>query len=496
MKNDEHATDASAFRTLEDMARDVLSIARVLGGELVGDGVASATAVDAAIRLEDFSVIGHPRFATLVVAGAEQLTAALAGGGPRADALRGAVLVTHGATRALRRAIEVAGATAIIGADAADAVLHPLLVALLATDQAAEDRLVTTGMKVLTQVARRGGVDAVIAELARRIDGWAVLLDPHGQVISTAGAGGLHVQDAVAVAFSRPVRVRHPGLQVHPVGTGEDLSAYLVISSREGSMSRGRDLASQAAALLDLILRTHDRTTTERLGREVMIGTLLDGGAAAAALLRRWGVHESSLTGFALTARSKSVDLERIVTRWLDELGSVHLITEDAGLLVGFLRDDRVDDLVRRVEDFTAEARMPLRLGLGSPAASDALARTASEARQALDVAVTDGRTVSRYRALPTVALVLDRLDAGDSARLAEALDPLRDERGQHGELTRTLRIYLAEHGSWGVAAEQLGVHRQTLTNRIRQVEELTGLSMGNPDDRTAAWLALRALER
>ncbi|MGH3705115.1 MAG: PucR family transcriptional regulator [Agromyces sp.] len=478
------------------MARDVLSIARVLGGELIGDGVGPATPVDAALRLEEFSVVGHPGFATLVVAGAERLTSAVTAGGPRSDALRGAVLVSHGATRALRRAVESTGATAIVGAEASDTVLHPLLVALLATDQAAEDRLVTTGTKVLTQVARRGGVGAVVAELARRIDGWAVLLDPHGQVISTAGAGGLHVQDAVAVAFSRPVRVRHPGLQVHPVGTGEDLSAYLVISSREASMSRGRDLASQAAALLDLILRTHDRTTTERLGREVMIDTLLDGGPAAAALLRRWGVHEGSLTGFALTARSKSVDLERLVTRWLDELGSVHLITEEPGHLLGFLRDDRVDDLVRRVEDVTADARTPLRLGLGSPAASDALGRTAAEARQALDIAVTDGRTVSRYRALPTVALVLDRLDPGDAAHLAEVLDPLRGDDGLHGELTRTLRVYLAEHGSWGVAAEQLGVHRQTLTNRIHRVEELTGLSMGNPDDRTAAWLAIRALDR
>ncbi|GAA1958642.1 hypothetical protein GCM10009717_26460 [Agromyces allii] len=474
----------------------MLSIARVLGGELIGSGLDAATPVDSAIRLEEFSVVGHPSFATLVVAAAEPLAAALSAGGPRAEALRGTVLVSHGSTRALRRAVDLAGVTAIVGADAGDAVLHPLLVALLATDQAAEDRLVTTGTKVLTQVARRGGVGAVIAELARRIDGWAVLLDPHGQVISTAGAGGLHVQDAVAVAFSRPVRVRYPGLQVHPVGTGEDLSAYLVISSREASMSRGRDLASQAAALLDLMLRTHDRTTTERLGRELMIGTLLDGGQAASSLLRRWGVHESSLTAFAITARSKSVDLERLVTRWLDEFGSVHLITEEPGRLLGFLRDDRVDDLVRRVEDVAADARVPLRLGLGSPAASDSLARTAAEARQALDLAATDGRTVSRYRAMPTVALVLDRLDAADGARLAEVLDPLREASGEHGELTRTLRVYLAEHGSWGVAAETLGVHRQTLANRIHRIEATTGLSMGSPDDRTAAWLALRALER
>jgi purine catabolism regulator len=86
-------------------------------------------------------------------------------------------------------------------------------------------------------------------------------------------------------------------------------------------------------------------------------------------------------------------------------------------------------------------------------------------------------------------------LDGVDGNRLAGVLDPLRDSSGSHGELTRTLKTYLSEHGVWGVTAQKLGVHRQTLTNRIRRIEELTALSMSNPDDRAAAWLALRALE-
>ena len=345
-------------------------------------------------------------------------------------------------------------------------------------------------------MARRGGAEAVVAELAHRIDGWAVLLDAHGQVITTAAAGGLHVKDAVAVAFNRPVRVRHPGLQVHPVGSGEDLSAYLVVSSRDHSTSYSRDLASQAAALLDLKLRSHDHSVTERLGRETMVATLLTGGPEASALLRRWGVHESSLTGFVLTSRSKSVDLERIVLRWFDEIGAVHVLSEDRGRIVGFIRTDKADELVARAESFLDEARIALRLGLGSPAPTDGLARTAAEARQAHEIAVADARTAVHYQAMPTVSYVLDRLDGVDGNRLAAVLDPLRDGAGTHGELTRTLKTFLAEHGAWGATAARLDVHRQTLAGRIRRIEELTALSMSNPDDRAAAWLALRALER
>jgi purine catabolism regulator len=79
--------------------------------------------------------------------------------------------------------------------------------------------------------------------------------------------------------------------------------------------------------------------------------------------------------------------------------------------------------------------------------------------------------------------------------RVAAVLDPLRDDGGHHGALTRTLEIYLAEHGAWGSSASRLQVHRQTLAARIRRIEELTGLSMASPDDRAAAWLAIRALK-
>ncbi len=241
----------------------------------------------------------------------------------------------------------------------------------------------TSAMKVLTLAARRGGVSGVVAELAHRIDGWAVLLDRHGQVITTAGAGGLHVQDAVAVALGRPVRVRHRSLQVHAVGPGEDLSAQLIVSPRTESSSRARELGSQTAALLDLVLRTDDPTRTERLGRGVLMEVLLAGGEPAASLLRRWGVHETTLTAFALTARSASVDVERLVSLWLNELGAAHILTQAQGVVTGFLRDDHVDEVGARVEAYSSA----LFLGVGVSAPTDALASSSSEAAQALEAA-------------------------------------------------------------------------------------------------------------
>ncbi|MEL0627451.1 helix-turn-helix domain-containing protein [Salinibacterium amurskyense] len=488
------------------MAVDVITLARSLGGTLKNADHRLTAPIDSVIVANDLTVHAHPNFVTAIVVSAAELESLLAPDSPRAQAVRAGVLVVEAESavgdavagaRGVERVIDASGVMTILcPSRTKSAALHEIAAAL-AVDQAAEDRLVTSGTKVLTQVARRGGVKAVMAELAHRIDGWAVLLDSQGHAIASSGAGALHVRDAAAVALNQPVRVRHPGLQLHSVGSSEDLTAYLVVASRAGAMSRIRDLSSHGAALLDLLLRTHDNTTTDRLGREVMITSLLTGQSAdARTLLRRWGVHEDRLTAFVLSSRSKAVDLERLVTRWFDELGWVHVMTLENGAVLGFIRDDRVDAVAARVEDYARDVNVPLRCGIGTSAPIEHLEQSASEARQAHQVAVADAQVRVNYEALPTVRFVLDQLDADAQFNLAGTLNGLREGDGQHGELTRTLRVYLAENGSLGVTATQLAIHRQTLSSRLQQIEERTGLSMDNPDDRTAAWLALRALER
>ncbi|MGK9146229.1 helix-turn-helix domain-containing protein [Plantibacter flavus] len=481
------------------MARDLDSIVRMLGGRLEAGSVPGTAPVDQIVDIEALAVRSHPSFTSIVTGTPTGIEGVLHDGGARRDALAAAVVLCQEPASGDETPSEI-GALLDVGATVLWCLEDPSLAslrieAILAGDQAAEDRLVATGTRVLTQVARRGGVGAIVAELASRIDGWAVLLDDHGQTISSAGAGALHVQDATAVAFNRPIRIRHPGLQVHPIGLGEELAAYLVISSREGGFSRVRSLAAQAAALLDLVLRTHDHSVAERLGRDLLVDTLIDGAPEQIIeLLGRWGVREEQLVAFTLSSRSKTVDVERVASRWFDELGCAQIMTVRQGVLTGFLREDRTADLIDRVQGFAQTAATPIRLGVGDPAPLDALGRSARQAEQAHEASVGD-RIVVRYRALPTIGYVFDRLDASATRELRSVLDPLM-EGGEHGELTRTLRRYLVDDGAWGITAEALGIHRQTLRSRIGRIEELTGLSMADPDDRAAAWLALRALER
>ena len=490
------------------MSVDTLSVSRILDGIIVGESLPPTTLIDSVVAVTSLSVLAHPGYTSLVVAAPDELLNAQSDerrSGKKPSQLwesslailQSTILVVSGDSPELRTLLTSNGVTGILCPSVETSVLLPKLIGLLASDQAAEDRLVTQGMKVLTLVARRGGVSAVMAELAHRIDGWVVLLDSQGHTITSTGAGALHIQDATAVALNRPVRVRHPGLQVHPVGQSEDLTAYLVIASRAGSMSRTRDLASQAAALLDLLLRSNDHIATERLGREVMMQRLLAGDAVSAeSLLRRWGVLEDTMTAFVVSSRSKSVDLERLLTRWFDDLGCVHVMTMHGDRMMALIRDDRADMIAELVANYASYEQHPLRCGFGTSVGFAALSRSMAEAHEAHAAAVIDGRSVAVYAALPTVQYVLEHLGPESSAQLASVLDGLRDEHGAHDELTHTLQVYLAEHGSWGVVASRLGIHRQTLTLRMKRIEELTGLSMSSADDRAAAWLAIRALKR
>ncbi|GAA1327636.1 hypothetical protein GCM10020360_04640 [Nonlabens tegetincola] len=469
-------------------------VARVVGGSYVDHGIADHTACEGLARVGDYVVVASAEFATLVTGSVADLDERFAQGSEAAAVTARAVFVTDEDTPRLRKTLAAHGMSAVLGATLAGEALHWRLAAMLADDRAASDRLVAAGTRVLTQVARRGGATAAMAELAHRIDGWAVLLDAHGQLIASAGAGRLHLDDAKAVALGTPVRVRHPGLQTHQVGSDLDFTGYLVVASRSSATGRIRDLASQAAALFDLVLRTRNPSLTEHLGREALVDILEAGGQAAAALVGRWGVRERALTGFVLGARTRTVDLERLVERWLDELGAEYLFVADPGRVRGFLPEQLVGDLVARVAGFAQPGANTLHLGVGAPAPVDALGRSAVQARQAFDAALDAGQAVQRYAELPTVDFVLDAISGEQRTQLGGILDELRDERGAHGELLQALHVFLAEHGAHRASAARLGVHRQTLVSRIHRVEELTGLSMSRPDDRAAAWLALRAL--
>ena len=104
---------------------------------------------------------------------------------------------------------------------------------------------------------------------------------------------------------------------------------------------------------------------------------------------------------------------------------------------------------------------------------------------------IADGRVVVPYAQLPTSRLLLG--GTGNAALVDRALAGLDVAGGQTATLIESLRVFLAEVGSWEAAAAQLGVHRHTLRHRIARVEALTGRDLSRMEDRVELWVALRA---
>jgi sugar diacid utilization regulator len=79
---------------------------------------------------------------------------------------------------------------------------------------------------------------------------------------------------------------------------------------------------------------------------------------------------------------------------------------------------------------------------------------------------------------------------------MAPALQSIIAHDDEHGtDYVRTLAAYLRNMGRLRVAAEELGVHRNTLEYRMGRIAELAGVDLENADNRLTLELGIRLLE-
>ncbi|MEQ6895998.1 PucR family transcriptional regulator ligand-binding domain-containing protein [Microbacterium sp. KR10-403] len=119
-------------------------------------------------------------------------------------------------------------------------------------------------------------------------------------------------------------------------------------------------------------------------------------------------------------------------------------------------------------------------------AAADEAARVLSASRQS-DRAWTEfaGTTIS----------VLTRSNREAADIITGVLGPLADERPSAEKLRETLFAYLRHDRHWQETADELGIHRQTLSYRLNRIEEETDMSVTRSSDLSAFWIAYQAWE-
>ncbi|MFD4255390.1 helix-turn-helix domain-containing protein [Amycolatopsis thermoflava] len=394
------------------------------------------------------------------------------------------------------------------------------------------------GLRVLGDAARRfqrppATANALTSQLAAMLAEPVALLDAESRFVAgdpavhallAAGAGTAELGDprpvAVIVETARgdvmlqPVQVDAAGPAVYWIAVRRPRSAAGVLlepvrrAIAIASLSFAVHVAGEAirierehrrrSLLLNEILEQPEepgRRTVERAGA---LGWRLAGWHTAVQV-------QVSAAPAAVRMSALGVELEEHLTR--HGLGAT-LVERAEGWVFWSTTEAEADaadpgPLVERLtRTLTAvEAEHPgLRLCAGVGRAHEGTAgigRSADQARRAALLAHTAHRPAA-----------VEHIDAGSTRRLiagwygsaplrgaaADLLAPLA-EADPTGELVRTLRCYLDCQSSAKAAGAALGVHRNTVMQRMERIAGLLAADLGDPDDRLAVHLATRAVD-
>ncbi|MFC0848218.1 MULTISPECIES: PucR family transcriptional regulator [Streptomyces] len=316
--------------------------------------------------------------------------------------------------------------------------------------------------------ARPDPVPAVLHQLAVRLGGWAGLLDADGAVLAGSGPDRPdEVRDAVrrlAGVVAGSASGGPKALTATDAVAGEQLAVHALAGTRGLALavaSPGRDpgdhtIAGVAAVLLSLL--TAERQGADEATRSAALVRLLLGAAPAevAPLLGEapWTVVHARGEGAPPDLGSPLVEAGDGHARVLVPGG------QDVGPHPGWT------------------------LGASAPVAAGELAAADAQAARALRRAEAARSPLVRHRT-GGYASLMDPEEAAAYARglLAPLAEPL---------LT-TLRTWLSLHGSWDRTAVALGVHRNTVRQRLARCAALLDADLDDMDVRTELWLALRS---
>lgn len=349
-----------------------------------------------------------------------------------------------------------------------------------------------------------------------------------GEVVDTlrAHAGVSSLNSVLSAAARNRRALTVPALTgggaavvVAPVSLGEDVAGYLLtVGHREHDLSEDmRLLVTEHAAMVCGVVLGRDLVVAAAAGRarQELVEGLLFARHRDEREVGRWARHlgfdaarsyyvlalalsgSHSGSGFApIEALLTRLAPDAIVARRTDEVVAVVPLTGH-----GRTPADQGRTLARACTAVVAERRLgTATIGIGNPchAAAD-IARSYAEARRALAASERMGGScgVTTFADLGIHRLLLRVPDVADLRAFAEeVLGTLREEEQTTGmEYLTTLSVYFEENSSPRRAAQRLHVHPNTVSYRIRRVEEITGLSFDVHRDRLMAEVAVEILD-
>ncbi|MER7245544.1 PucR family transcriptional regulator [Kribbella sp. NPDC000426] len=349
--------------------------------------------------------------------------------------------------------------------------------------------------RVLTRAALEVDDEAtLVRRLAALVSGAATIVTRDGE--PTDGPFGSRTTDLVLDDVRSVVeRIQAQGLRaaassssvtgstiVRPLGVRSRPEAWLAVFVPGLSSDADRLAIATAASLLSLSLeRRHERRATDRQLRLRAVELLLAGDVRTARIV---------LEATAVTGPKLPDDVRLLRARGTrEETADALALLEDRRILATILDGELLAVLQARADDVPDQlAILGLQVGVGRamPLEQSTISYDAAGHALAATGRTTPVRTWDDLVDTGVIALLgTDRATAFASSYLAPlAGDPI---------LLETLATFLRHHGSRGDTATELGVHRNTVRNRITHIETLLTTSFDDPQSRVNAWIALQS---
>jgi purine catabolism regulator len=365
---------------------------------------------------------------------------------------------------------------------------------------------------VLTRAVMNGqGIEGIASSVAGVIKGWALLLDLHGLPMATtskaAEARGARVWEELGssrpegTGFSLTLVDRGHHIWIQPVGPQGRVEAFLAVGKPEALTQFDRIVAGHALSLFAIEL-AKSRAVAEAERRlqgdffEVLMRGEVQGPEVARGLARFGFVRGGQLSVISFESDAAE-ELGWIAEDTFSRAGGGFLISPSSRGAIVVLEADPARDVEQLRKEIAEKLGSEVRAGAGGTVEVADAARSLREARYALQVCRLEGWSSAGFEDLGSYRLLLSMTEPDALRAFAESLLAPLDayDRDHGGELTSSLRSFLANNARWETAAAELYVHRHTLRYRMRKVEELTGRDLSSSFDRMEFWLALRARE-
>ena len=390
--------------------------------------------------------------------------------------------------------------------------------------------LVTGGTVAIASIVTRtvsvidradSGLDELFTQVGRVLGRPVVLCDRTGRVLAPAGAelAPAAVQALASTDAARLVSVSGrvlDGLVIAPVPTGSAPPPLVAVLADDASAV---EIDQIRAALPVVALAAGHRLAVARLqderlarGRTTLFADLVAAGENVPSTILRRAIHQGwSTDGWHLGIRViPRVDVDSVahrddVLQALEAQGiAAAVVEQEHGWVawITFAEEPGVGDVDHHVKALRRaqaqwELTAPMSLGVGrvhrGPAGIVVSLEEASDAARLAASRPNSGYFLHVDRlGLAQLLLAWTQTDTFLPAA-KELLAPLREPGGSR--LLETLVAYLDAQSSATETAMVLGIHRNTVTERISRIEALLGVDLRDGESRLALHLACRSLD-